>query len=105
MFFVLALTVSEKLTFQIFDLEKVKVKRSGVISWQILKSIEVVVSIYALALIVFLDITFKLFYLAKVCQGHGVQLSQWCYSIANLKPYKNRGIDYSRNLADLPKNY
>ena len=46
------------------------------IRWQISKSIKVVSRIFALALTVNEILTFEIFGLEKVGQGHGVQLSQ-----------------------------
>ena len=49
--------------------------RNDAIRWQISKSIKVVRSIFALALTFSEMLTFQMFNLQKVGQGHGVQLS------------------------------
>ena len=36
------------------------------------------------------DILFHIFYLKNVCQGRGVQCSQWDHAMANIKIYKFR---------------
>ena len=52
------------------------------------KSAKVNRRILALALTVLEILTFGIFYLQKVGQGHGVQCSQWGHSIANVKSTK-----------------
>ena len=59
----------------------------GTIWWQITKSIKVIFQIVALSLS-FCDIKLENFDLEKLGQGHGVQHSQWCHSMENIKIYK-----------------
>ena len=60
--------------------------RNNVIRWKIRKSIKVVMHIFA-PVTVSEILTFKLFYIEKVIQGHGEQLLQWCSSMANVDVY------------------
>ena len=51
---------------------------------QISKSVKTVWPIFKLALTISEILAFEIFDLANVGQGHRVQLSQWCHSMANI---------------------
>ena len=61
--------------------------RNGTILWQIANCIKVVPRIFAIALTISEILTLQIFTL-KVGQGHVVQFSQSCPSMANIKIYK-----------------
>ena len=59
--------------------------RDGTTPWRISTSIKVMASLFMLVLTVSETLRFEKFDLENVDQGHGVQHSQWIYSMTDVK--------------------
>ena len=67
--------------------------RKEAVRWRISKSLKVVTCILTLALTIS-EITFPIFYLQNVGQGHRVQFSQRGYLMVNIKICKSRSLHF-----------
>ena len=63
---------------------------NGSIRWKISKSLKVICDSFVLALTISKILTFEIFDHEKAGPGHGVQRSQWCRSMANIKICKRQ---------------
>ena len=61
---------------------------NGAIRWKIWKSIKVKLYIFILAFTISKILTFQIFKLKSLGQGHVVQHLQWCWLMVNVKIYK-----------------
>ena len=59
-------------------------------SMQVSKSIKDLSDMFAVALTINEILIFEILYLEKVGQGHGLQLSQWRHSMANIKIFSKK---------------